>query len=325
MFRFKEIMIGGHQLPQPSSSRSVLRSSWRSGASGCRYHVPGGDLQRILTARTAEQAQHRSSAKSVPRLPPHSLEPSEASSEDGSSVHSATLPSLHEILMQVQSDKAYHHGYTRYYESLFLPLRSQHIRLVEIGVADGRSMKAWQTYFTHAELFGIDSEHDQKQPKSLYQRGPNHPATWCSLYRGDQGDTSFLTSFLRDTGGRFNIVIDDGSHLPDHQRISFEHIWPAVVPGGMYIIEDVETSYWKSSASVYGYSLQGQPSIVEHMKTVADTINREFRHGKSTLPPVYDDVSSITFGQNIIILKKQSSSEQHCFFGRQYRFAERLP
>ena len=59
----------------------------------------------------------------------------------------------------------------------------------------------------------------------------------CDLYRGDQSNITFLRAFLQDSGGRFDIVVDDGSHLPDHQRITFETLWPTVVSGGLYIIE----------------------------------------------------------------------------------------
>ena len=70
---------------------------------------------------------------------------------------------------------------------------------------------------------------------------------------------------------------DDGSHLPTHQRVSFEALWPAVVPGGLYAIEDIETSYWDlsqtSRASLYGYPMANEvrdPPCAPHM-SVAPT------------------------------------------------------
>lgn len=37
----------------------------------------------------------------------------------------------------------------------------------------------------------------------------------------------------------FDILLDDGSHVPEHQFASFVHMWSAIRPGGVYMIEDV--------------------------------------------------------------------------------------
>jgi hypothetical protein len=43
-----------------------------------------------------------------------------------------------------------------------------------------------------------------------------------------------------------DIVLDDGSHVATHQRTSFQTLWPLLSAGGLYIIEDMHTSYWTS-------------------------------------------------------------------------------
>ena len=53
--------------------------------------------------------------------------------------------------------------------------------------------------------------------------------------------------------GPWDIIIDDGSHVPYHMVFSFFSLWKAVVPGGLYVIEDVETNYWKPGSKVYGH------------------------------------------------------------------------
>ena len=72
----------------------------------------------------------------------------------------------------------------------------------------------------------------------------------------------------------------------------------------------------------YGYKWHNQNSFVEHMKLVADVINREYADGNSPLSDLYDDVSYIQFSQNIIVVKKQTEEEK-LFFGRTYRFPGR--
>ena len=69
-------------------------------------------------------------------------------------------------------------------------------------------------------------------------------------------------------------------------------------------MEDIETSYWSEEAELYGYSYRGQQSFVERMKLVADAVNREFQLGETPLPSLYNSVSSILFGQNVIILRQ---------------------
>ena len=114
------------------------------------------------------------------------------------------------------------------------------------------------------------------------------------------------------------VIIDDGSHLPSHQLLSLETLWPALAPGGLYIVEDVETSYWAQHAQLYGYSYIDQPSAVDRLKLVADTINREFLLGASPLPPLYNSVSSVMFGQNMVALRKQTTGER-AYFDKTYR------
>ena len=72
------------------------------------------------------------------------------------------------------------------------------------------------------------------------------------------------------------------------------------------VVEDVETSYWSEQAKFYNYSYRGQHSFVERMKLVADAVNREFSLGESPLPTLYNTVSTLMFGQNIIILRHGS-------------------
>ena len=52
--------------------------------------------------------------------------------------------------------------------------------------------------------------------------------------------------------------------------MTFEKLWPSVKDGGWYFIEDVETSYWKPSSSIYGYKLTKEMSIVEHFKAIPE-------------------------------------------------------
>ncbi len=76
------------------------------------------------------------------------------------------------------------------------------------------------------------------------------------IYQGDQSSTADL-SRLCAAEGPFDIVIDDGSHQSRHQLISFLHLFPYLKDGGLYVIEDVQTSFW--SGYIAGSEWDGRP------------------------------------------------------------------
>lgn len=245
-----------------------------------------------------------------------------------------TLPEseLGAILTRFDSDKARHHGYDRYYDRLLGPLRNKKVRLVEIGVEKGRSLRTWQVYFgKKAQIYGIGygnfQEKKQEDCSDAQATQINDDITGqiCKIYRGDQGDTAFLQYFVDQTGGNYDVFIDDGSHLPSHQLISFEFLWPHISPGGVYIIEDIETNFWRmhKASSVYGYTFEKEHSIMPNFMKVVNAVNREYLCGESGLKSLYDDIESIQFGQNVIILRKMQTGDTK-LNRKPYRFASNV-
>lgn len=100
-----------------------------------------------------------------------------------------------------------------------------------------------------------------------------------SLYTGDQSDARFLQMMKADLGHEpFDIIVDDGSHVPWHQLFTFEIMFETwLKPGGLYIIEDIETSYMDgTNPRIYGYDiinagLGKKGSAVEKFKVRAMT------------------------------------------------------
>lgn len=123
------------------------------------------------------------------------------------------------------------HGYAPYYQELFEPLRHEPIKLLEIGVCFGASIKAWLEYFDHpqASICGVDviNNFPCNDPRYTYTQG-------------DQGDPTFWKSF-NPFLAPWTICVDDGPHTIVHQIISFNALWPQIVSGGFYIIEDCWT------------------------------------------------------------------------------------
>lgn len=141
------------------------------------------------------------------------------------------------------TDKSsYGHGYTRLYKTHFASRRPTVRRLLEIGVGGidstqgyettegGQSLRMWRDYFPDAEIVGID----------IHAKAVSGPR--LRFEQGDQSDPVFLGALI-EKYRQFDIVIDDGSHLGSHITASFATLWSAVVPGGMYVIEDLPLAY----------------------------------------------------------------------------------
>jgi hypothetical protein len=84
-------------------------------------------------------------------------------------------------------------------------------------------------------------------------------------------------------------------------------------PGGVYIIEDIELSYWNPESTLYGYK-SGYFNLVDSFKKYQEMINSEFTGVNNLL-----DISTITFAQNCIIITKRTDEEK-AYFDRPYRF-----
>jgi len=135
--------------------------------------------------------------------------------------------------------------FLRHYERELAQFRDQAINVVEIGVAGGASLLTWQRFFSVAKIVGIDINPNCKR----LQVGR------ATVEIGSQADPYFLDEICRKYPP--TIVIDDGSHMADHIRFTFEHVFPLLPPGGCYIIEDLHFHFnppraeaWRGTADL---------------------------------------------------------------------------
>lgn len=141
---------------------------------------------------------------------------------------------LNDIGLKYDADKsARFHNYLDFYQKQ-LPDRKFSGRLLEIGVMDGLSMKMWREYYPDAEIVGIDI----KDMAHLYNDNWGVPKSVKLLELN--GTIEKPVRAL----GMFDIIIDDGSHYMHDQQRSFELLYYSQLnKGGVYIIEDLWTSY----------------------------------------------------------------------------------
>ena len=147
------------------------------------------------------------------------------------STYKHSMDELTRIGIDAGTDKAYYHTFTRFYEPYFAPLRNKPITILEIGINEGASLRMMQTYFPHAQIHAIDMN-----PMSIRTYGDRIHTYLCS-----QTDTAKLKALFGNMS--FDIVIDDGSHMTSHQQISLGFLFPFLKPEGIYVCEDIHTSF----------------------------------------------------------------------------------
>lgn len=141
--------------------------------------------------------------------------------------------SLNEIATELGTDKAsYAHNYVEKYERHLSEYRDSDIKLFEIGIDRGSSIKMWKEYFTKAKICAIDI-------KDMRQLSDDR----VTALVGSQNDIGFL-QMVSKKEGPFDVIIDDGSHLSTDMEISFVTLFPLLKPGGLYIVEDLHACYW---------------------------------------------------------------------------------
>jgi hypothetical protein len=118
----------------------------------------------------------------------------------------------------------------------------------------------------------------------------------------DQGSDEHWDAFLKDDP-KFDIIIDDGSHMMDHQIVTLNRLFRHLNDGGIYVIEDVCTSYWPA----YGGGFKKETSCIEYVKNLVDLINAQ--HVVSGTPPkefadMFPNLKSATFYNNLIVIEK---------------------
>jgi hypothetical protein len=122
------------------------------------------------------------------------------------------------------------HVYTPVYWELFKDRRETVSRVLEIGVSEGKSIRMWQEFFPNALIYGIDNN----------DRWEGERIDRVQLFHVDQSSADSLYDWLRPlaSGPFLDIIIDDGSHIFQHQVTSMRTLLPFLKPDGIYVVED---------------------------------------------------------------------------------------
>ncbi|HLZ14437.1 MAG TPA: class I SAM-dependent methyltransferase [Candidatus Saccharimonadales bacterium] len=150
------------------------------------------------------------------------------------------------------------------YHRHFARFRGQPVTIMEFGVYHGGSLQMWQHYFGRkARIIGVDIN-----PACKKFAGKN-----IEIYIGDQEDRDFLRKLMKKVGP-VDVVIEDGGHTMNQQLHTFEEVYPHVTKHGVFLIEDLHTSYWKS----YGGGYRKAGTFIERVKDFIDELNAWHSH-----------------------------------------------
>ena len=197
------------------------------------------------------------------------------------------------------------HHYFEIYSKHFEPYRSHPIKMLEIGVYRGGSLRMWKKYF-HPEstIVGIDIDKSCQAHEIADQR--------VHVRIGSQADPDLLKK-VNEEFGPFDIILDDGSHKTLHQITSFGALYrPALKEGGCYMVEDLHTNYWIMYSDCPESFIELSKQMIDMLhEPYLENTEKNFRHQhpeaikKLDLSYLAANLGGISFYDSIVVFDKK--------------------
>lgn len=186
--------------------------------------------------------------------------------------------------------------YFEVYDRHFSKYRGKEVTILEIGVFQGGSLQMWKEYFgDKAKIFGIDID-----PRCKQFEEEN-----IEIFIGSQSDRKFLEK-VKNQIPDIDILIDDGGHAMKHQIVSFEHLYDKIKANGVYLCEDIHTSYWLD----YGGGYRRSGTFIEFSKKLIDRLNAF--HSNSPFLKVSNftkSTDSLHFYDSMLVIEKKAKKK----------------
>jgi hypothetical protein len=194
-----------------------------------------------------------------------------------------------------QNQKRVIHKWDHYfeiYDKHFSKYRGKEIVLLEIGTYFGGSLQMWKHYFgDKAKIYGMDINPTCKEVEEEN----------ITIMIGSQSDRNFLKRVLNEIPP-IDILIDDGGHTMLQQIVTFEELFGHVKSDGIYLCEDIHTSYWKRFGG--GYKRRG--SFIEYSKNLIDELNAYHSIQKSFRATSFtSSVNSMHYYDSVLVIEKR--------------------
>ena len=203
-----------------------------------------------------------------------------------------------------ETDKWGEHWYIPHYARHLESRRHEPLHILEIGIGGysapnygGASLRMWKAYFRKSRVYGIDV-YDKTRLEEPRIR----------TFQGSQDDPAFLRRVAEQIG-RLDLVVDDGSHVNAHVITAFETLFPLLSPGGLYIVEDTQTSYWPGFGGS-STDFTGPTTTMGYFKHVLDGLNYEERIQPGYVPTELDrSIVAMHVYHNLIVIEKGRNVE----------------
>ena len=207
-----------------------------------------------------------------------------------STTHEIALNNSHRPLYKLEH-------YFNIYDKYLSRYRNSPVRILEIGVCDGGSLDMWRDYFgKDATIHGLDIN------PHVYTFS-NHNTR---IIIADQEDRDSLEELFKNELP-FDIIIDDGGHMAKQQKNSFEALFPLLNENGVYIVEDIQTSYWKS----FDGGIRSPSSFIEFSKCLIDYVNIDHFRTEDTIPlylplklSLQKHLTSVNYYDGVVVFTK---------------------
>ena len=149
----------------------------------------------------------------------------------------------------------------------------------------------WRKYFgQQAKIFGIDIDECCKELDGISG----------SVRIGSQTDAEFLESVVEEMGGEIDIVLDDGSHNMKDIKKTFEIMFERLGEGGIYMIEDLHTSYWRR----FGGGYWKRDNFFNYVRNLIDDMHHWYHGGSVRHPGVSRHCTGIHLHDSITVFEK---------------------
>jgi cephalosporin hydroxylase len=182
--------------------------------------------------------------------------------------------------------------YFEIYERHFRKYKGKEINILEFGVFHGGSLQMWKNYFgDKATIIGVDID---KRCLALEEEK-------IKIIIGDQGDKRFLKK-LKDSIPKIDILIDDGGHTMNQQINTFEVMYPHIDSNGIYLCEDLHTSY------IYAYNggYRKKNTYIEYSKNFIDMIHAWHSRDKQLAVNEFTkSTHSLHYYESILVIEKR--------------------
>lgn len=197
---------------------------------------------------------------------------------------------LREIYESVPYLSIKYDSYFPVYEALLQRYVDCKVTIVEVGIFNGGSLFMWRNFFgPKARIIGIDLNPDARE----WERHG------FEIYIGDQSCDTFWTELFQKIG-KVDVLIDDGGHTNRQQIVTSHYAIQNINDGGVLIVEDVHTNYFREFGNPSRYS------FVNFARRIVDGVNSRAYSLRRTYAQYSSRVYSVSFFESMVAFQIDS-------------------